>query len=335
MTATAAPAVGILGTGAYLPADVITNEEVMANAGVTREWILGKTGISTRRRAAPDEATSDLAYQAAKQALDDAGLRPDQLSLLIVSTITPDEIGASTGCVVAGRLGCPLTTAAFDVSAACSGFLYALTVARRYLEAEGGYGLVVSADAYTKFVNPAEKRIAVLWGDGAGAVALGPVAPGTGVLRTKLLSDGTRWDLAGVRGGMTRHPASHETVDAGMHTMYMKGREIAEVLVDTVPPEVAAFLKESDLRPEDIAHLVPHQGNAKLVAGLPALLGMEHSRLHLTGDRYGNTGSASIPITLHEGRTQGAFQPGELLLLAAYGIGVTLGFGLIRWSDHS
>ncbi|HET9168318.1 MAG TPA: ketoacyl-ACP synthase III [Actinospica sp.] len=332
MTAAITPAVGILGTGAYLPADVITNEEVMANAGVTEEWILRKTGIRTRRRAAPGEATSDLAFHAAEQAMADAGLRPDQLSLLIVSTITPDGLGPSTAAITAGRLGCPLHTAAFDVSAACSGFLYALTVARRYLEAEGGYGLVVAADAYTKFVNPADRRIAVLWGDGAGAVALGPAEPGTGVLRTRLMSDGTKWDLAGVRGGLTRNPATHATVDAGLHYMHMNGREIAEVLTTTVPPECARFLEECEVAPEDIAHLIPHQGNANLVAGLPPMLGLEKSRLHVSADRYGNTGSASIPITLHEARAEGAFQPGELLLLAAYGIGVTLGFGLLRWS---
>ncbi|HZP51759.1 ketoacyl-ACP synthase III [Actinocrinis sp.] len=324
-------AVGIVGTGAYLPAEVITNAQIAESSGVTEEWILSKTGIRTRRRAAPQEATSDLAFHAAEQALGDAGLRPDQLSLLIVSTITPDGLGPSTACVVAGRLGCPLTTAAFDMSAACSGFVYSLAMARQHLLASGGYALIVAADVYTRFVNPKDKHIAVLWGDGAGAVVLGPVGPDTGILRTKLLSDGANWDLAGVRAGLARMPATAQTVDAGLHFMHMDGRKISEILASLVPGQVQAFLDECECPPHEVTHLVPHQGNANLVLGLPTLLGLEKSRLHLSADRYGNTGSASIPITLHEALQEEAFQPGDLVLFAAFGIGVTLGFALIRW----
>ncbi len=331
--ALAAPGVGILGTGAYLPAGVITNEEVGRGAGVTEEWILSKTGIHTRHRAAAEEATSDLAYQAAKQALEDAGLRPDQISLIIVSTISPDGLGPSTAAGVSGRLGCEITTAAFDINAACSGFLYSLAVAKQFLQAGGGYGLVIGADIYTKFVNPKDKHIAVLWGDGAGAVVLGPTAPGTGLLETKLFCDGSRWHLAGLEGGGSRHPASHETVDANMHYMHMDGRGITEALTTLVPPAFKSFLEQTGTSPEDVTHLVPHQGNANLVAGLPTMLGLEKSRLHLTADRYGNTGSASIPITLHDALREDAFQPGELLMTAAFGIGFTLAFGLIRWPE--
>ncbi|KUF20445.1 3-oxoacyl-ACP synthase III family protein [Streptomyces silvensis] len=332
-TQQAGPAVGILGIGSYLPPRVISNEEVAGPAGVTEEWIVRATGIHTRRRAGADQATSDLATIAARQALERSGLRAADLSLVIVGTTTPDELVAAVACRVADALECSVDTAAFDVSAACSGFLTGLATAEKFLRGTGGHALVIGADVYTRFLDPADRRTVVLWGDGAGAAVLGPAGHGHGheILATKLLSDGSRADLAIIPAGGSRSPATRETVDGMAHHVHMDGRAISRALLEWVPGMLDEFLKENDVDKADVAHAVLHQGNAKLVAHLGGVLGLDGARLHATAPVYGNTGSASVPVTLHQAEREGALRPGDLVLMVAYGGGMTYAFTLLRW----
>lgn len=326
------PAVGIVSTGSYFPSQVITNAELAGPAGVTEEWIVRKTGIRTRRRASPDQATSDLAAVAAREAVARAGVRAADISLVIVGTTTPDKLGPAVACMVADDLGCPIGTAAFDVHAACSGFLTALATAERFLAGTDGHALVIGADAYTRFLDPADRRTVVLWGDGAGAVVLGPTEPGRReILATKLLSDGSVSELATIPGGGSRLPATHGTVDGRAHYVHMDGRAVSQVLQERVPGLLDEFLKENDVEKAEIAHVVMHQGNANLVAHLGELLGLENARAHATAPVYGNTGSASIPVTLDQAVREDAIRPGDLVLMVAFGAGMTYAFTLLRW----
>ncbi|GAB7104223.1 ketoacyl-ACP synthase III [Streptomyces phaeofaciens JCM 4814] len=329
-------AVGIASIGSYVPPNVITNAELAGPAGVTEDWIVRKTGIHTRRRAGAEQATSDLAAEAARQALAKAGLRAADLSLVIVGTTTPDVLGPAVACQVADQLGCDTNTAAFDVHAACSGFLTGLATAEKFLLGSSGgtpgHALVIGADAYTRFLDPADRRTVVLWGDGAGAVVLGPAAEGRPrILATKLLSDGSIAGLATIPAGGSRRPATHETVDGRAHYVHMDGRSVSAALQEAVPGMLDDFLKENGVEKSEIAHVVMHQGNANLVAHLTGMLGLEQARAHLTAPVYGNTGSASIPVTLDQAVREDAVRPGDLVLMIAFGAGLTYAFTLLRW----
>ncbi|SFB98455.1 3-oxoacyl-ACP synthase III family protein [Streptomyces aidingensis] len=332
-TAGADPAVGVLGIGSYVPSDVVPNEEIAGPAGVTPEWIVRKTGILTRRRAKPDEATSDLAVQAARQAMEDAGVRAADLSLVIAATTTPDCLGPAVACLTAGQLECPLSTAAFDIHAACSGFLTAMSTAENFLRARGGgHALVIGADTYTRFVNPADRRTAALWGDGAGAVVLGTGAGGRRMLISRQRSYGAEPDLGSIPGGGSREPAGPETLARARHTVHLDGRRISEVLAELLPGMVDDFLAEAGVDRADIAHLVPHQGNGRIVESLRPMLGLaDATTVHATAPDLANTGSASVPLTLHQAVRQDALRPGDLVLLIAFGAGAAFAFTLLRW----
>ncbi|MFD4028779.1 3-oxoacyl-ACP synthase III family protein [Streptomyces sp. NPDC058576] len=324
-------AVGILGLGAYIPSQVITNEELAGPASVTEEWILAKTGIHTRRRAKPDEATSDLAGYAARAALENAGLRAADISLIVGATSTPDMLGPAIACQVADHIGCPITTAAFDVHAACSGFLTAMTTAEKFLLGTGGHALVIGADTYTRFLDPADRRTVVLWGDGAGAAVLGPTSGTRRILASKLLSDGADFDVATIPAGGSRLPASKETLEAGQHFVSMDGRRVSSIVSERLPGLVEEFLKEQGVAKEDVDHLVTHQPNANLVQNLKGMLGVDNARVHATAPKYGNTGSASVPVTLEEAARDGGMKPGDTVLLVAFGAGFTFAFTLLHW----
>ncbi|MEC3996922.1 ketoacyl-ACP synthase III [Actinacidiphila sp. DG2A-62] len=324
-------AIGILGTGAYFPSHVVTNEEVGGPAGVTDEWIRAKTGIHSRRRAKPDEATSDLATYAARTALEDAGVRAQDVSLIVVATTTPDMLGPACACMVAGNLECPVTTAAFDLHAACSGFPYALSMAERHIRAEGGHALVIGADTYTRFLNPADPRTVVLWGDGGGAVVLGPVPEGRGLIRSRLMSHGAEFGLATIPGIGSREPIGARTLAEGRHYVHMNGRRITEIVKERVPGLVADFLAEAGVDRTEVDHLIPHQGNDMMVRSLGPMFGLDNATVHSTSRDYGNTGSASIPVTLDQARRAGDISPGDTALLVAFGAGITFGFTLLRW----
>lgn len=327
--------IGITGVGSYLPETVIGNAEIGHGAGVTDEWIVRKTGIRERRRAAPHEATSDLAAAAARRALDRAGLTPDQLAYVVVATSTPDHPQPATAALVQDRIGAR-RAAAFDVNAVCSGFVYALRTVERLLSGaapgEPRHGLVIGADVYSRILDYGDRRTAALFGDGAGAVVLGPVAAGQGLRHVRLVSRGDAHRLIRVEAGGSRHPASPSTVSEGGHYFRMDGRGVRSFVQRTLPYEIELLLHSAAVPPDAVRHFVPHQANGIMLAELWPDLGLHRAALHLTLERYANTGAASVPVTLAEMDRTGAAAPGDLILLAAFGGGMSVGTALLHWT---
>nr|BAQ21936.1 putative 3-oxoacyl-(acyl carrier protein) synthase III [Streptomyces versipellis] len=324
---------GIVGTGSYLPAETVPNEPVARRAGVTGEWIERKTGIRSRRYAAADEATSDLAVHAARRALRSAGLTADQVGLIVVATSTPDHPQPATACLVQARLGARHAVA-FDINSVCSGFVFALVTAARLLSGRDTYGIVIGADIYSRIVDPTDRRTAVLFGDGAGAVVLGPVGPGQGLLGAELASHGDRHELILVEAGGSRVPASEKSLAEGQHAFRMQGRAVSEFVTAELPLVVRRLLTSHDVAADGVDHFVPHQANGVLLNRLFPLLGLARARMHLTVAEHGNTSAASIPLALDHGNRTEAFHDGDLLLLAGFGGGMSIGTALVRWTPH-
>jgi 3-oxoacyl-[acyl-carrier-protein] synthase-3 len=326
--------IGIVGVGSYLPEAIITNTEIGRGAGVSDEWIVRKTGIRERRRAAAHEATSDLAAAAAQRALDRAGLTADQLSYLVVATSTPDHPQPATAALVQNLIGAE-RAAAFDVNSVCSGYVYALKAVERMLAGapadEPRHGLVIGADVYSRILDFSDRRTAVLFGDGAGATVLGPVA-GPGLRTISLTSRGDAHRLIGVAAGGSRHPASPATVAEGGHYFRMDGRGVRDFIQRTLPDEIGGLLRRAGVPATAVRHFVPHQANGIMLADLWPGLGMDRAALHLTVERYANTGAASVPITLAEMDRAGAAAPGDLVVLAAFGGGMSIGTALLTWT---
>lgn len=323
--------IGVLGTGSYRPSRIVTSDDVGAPAGVTGDWVARKTGIRERRWAKPDEATSDLAVAAAREALDDAGVPASHVSLVVVATSTPDSPQPPTASVVAAGIGADEHAAAFDVNVVCSGFVYALTVAEQLLRAaEPAYGLVVGTDLYSRILDPTDRRTVVLFGDAAGAVLMGP-ADRRSIVASRLLGAAGEQDLIGVAGGGSRLPASEETIAEGEHFFRMNGRAVRDFVTTRVPAAIRSFLADQGLRPEDIDHLIPHQANGRIIAELADDLGFANSRVHTTFADSGNTGAASVPLTLARAAREGRLRSGDRVLLVAFGGGMALGMTLLSW----
>ncbi|MGI5459276.1 3-oxoacyl-ACP synthase III family protein [Streptomyces sp. CA-249302] len=327
--------IGITGVGSYLPETVISNAEIGHGAGVTDEWIVRKTGIRERRRAAPHEATSDLAAVAAQRALDRAGLTAGQLAYIVVATSTPDHPQPATAALVQDRIGAR-RAAAFDVNAVCSGFVYALKTAERLLAGaapgEPRHALVIGADIYSRILDYSDRRTAALFGDGAGAVVLGPVPAGQGLKHVSLVSRGDAHGLIRVEAGGSRQPASPSTVAEGGHYFRMDGRGVRSFVQQNLPYEIGRLLRGAAVLPDAVRHFVPHQANGIMLAELWPDLGLHRAALHLTLERYANTGAASVPVTLAEIDRAGAVAPGELVVLAAFGGGMSVGTALLEWT---
>ncbi|WP_327305617.1 ketoacyl-ACP synthase III [Streptomyces sp. NBC_01298] len=325
-----APAVGILGTGSCLPSHVVTNDEVGAPAGVDGEWILSKTGIRNRRWAKPDEATSDLAIAAGRAALEQAGIRGSELSLVIAATSTPDSPQPPTAALVADGLGAGSGTTAFDLNAVCSGFIFALTTAERIIRNTGGYALVVGADVYSRILNPEDRRTTILFGDGAGAVVIGP-SEGRTLLSARLAGFSSEHELIGVPAGGSRLPVTEDTLRDGLHYFTMNGRAVRDFVAEMVAPAISAFLADNGVSAADIAHFVPHQANGRMIDDLADRIGIPRERTRSTYEEYGNTGSASVPVTLDHAVHTVEMKDGDLVLLAAFGGGMAMGLVLLRW----
>ncbi|WP_331618166.1 3-oxoacyl-ACP synthase III family protein [Streptomyces sp. CA-278952] len=318
---------GILGCGAYLPERVVGSDEAGAWAGVTGEWIETKTGIRARRYAHPDQAASDLAEQAAHEALRDAGLSADQLSLIVVATSTPDSPQPPTACLLQDGIGAR-HAAAFDLNAVCSGFVYAAEAASRMVP-PGGFALVVGVDIYSRIIDPADRRTVSLFGDGAGAVVVGPVPEGRGVIATHLASYGDHHDLIKVPAGGSRIPASKESLQDGLHYFTMNGYGVRTFVRDRLPGAVHSLLANAEVDPAEVRHFVPHQANGRMIDELLPELDLSQAVVHRTLEQYGNTGAASLPVTLAAARQEIA--PGDLVLLAGFGGGMSTGLMLLRW----
>ncbi|KUL39326.1 3-oxoacyl-ACP synthase III family protein [Actinoplanes awajinensis] len=324
-------ATGILATGAYVPKQIVTGADVAGPAGVTPEWIERKTQIVTRRYAAPDEATSDLAAHAAEQALDRAGLPATALRYLIVSTSTPDSPQPPTSYLVQDLIGAT-GAACFDINVVCSGFVYGLALARALVAQEpGAHALVVAADVYSRILDVTDRKTVVLLGDGAGAALVGPVTTG-GFLDFELTSHGSARGLIRVDAGGSRMPATHDTVDNGDHLFRMNGRGVRDFVMDHVPGAVRTLVERTGHRLADVGHFVPHQANGVLLSELVTRSGLDHAQTHRTLEAYGNTGSASTALALEAADSGGHLTDGDLVLLAGFGGGMSLGAALLRWT---
>jgi len=315
----------ILGTGGYLPEKILTNHDLEALVDTSDSWIRERTGIEQRHIAAADETTCDLAEQAARQALAMAAVEASELDLIVVATTTPDQIFPSSACLLQARLG-NSGAAAFDVQAVCTGFIYALAVADRFIRSGGAQrALVVGAETMSRIVDWQDRGTSVLFGDGAGAVVLGAAAE-PGILSTHLHADGSYSELLQVPGGVSRgYP------EASDRFLKMRGNEVFRMAVNTLGRIVDETLAANGMSREDIDWLVPHQANNRIIAATARKLRMPLERVVLTVARHGNTSAASVPLALNEAVRDGRIQRGETLLLEAFGGGFTWGSALVRY----
>jgi 3-oxoacyl-[acyl-carrier-protein] synthase-3 len=321
----------ITGTGSYAPKKIITNQDLEKLVDTSDEWITERTGIKERRIAEKGQATSDLAYEAAHKALKAAKLAPQDLELILVATTTPDMIMPNMGCTLQAKLGAN-RAAAFDVYAACSGFIYGLSVADAFIKAEMYKNiLLVGAESLSRFVDWEDRTTCVLFGDGAGAVVLQRHAGKRGVLSTHLHSDGTLGNLLNVPAGGASHPATHDTVRKRMHFIKMKGNETFKAAVRALEGAVQEALKHNRIKPEDIDFLVPHQANLRIIQAMAQRLNMPMEKVVVTLPKYGNTSAASIPMALDEAVRDGRIKENHLLLFEAFGGGLTWASALVKW----
>ena len=322
--------VRIVGTGSHVPARVVTNEALEAEHGYEPGWIERRTGIRERRHAAKGEATSDLCVPAARRALEAAEIDAADVDLLVVGTFTPDHASPSTACLVQHRLG--LDAPAFDVQAACSGFLYALATAAQFVATGNAkHALVIGADVNSKIVDPKEMKVAPLFGDGAGAVVLSAGGPDQGLVRYQLGSDGSGGSLLEMKAGGTRHPSTPETVAAGDHFFRMDGRTVFKWAVEAIEHSIAQVLHAEGLAPHDVSGYFLHQANTRILDHAADCLALPAGRVWSNLERYGNTSAASVPLCLDEAVRTGRVGAGDTLLLCGFGAGLTWGTGLWRW----
>ena len=323
----------ILGTGSYAPKRVLTNDDIAKMVDTSDEWIRARSGIRERRIAGDDQATSDLAVQAGRIALADAGVAASEIDLLVVATVTPDYPMPSTACVVQHKLGVPSASACFDVNAACSGFIYALDTACSMI-ASGRYhkALVIGAEKLSSVVDWKERGTCLLFGDGAGAAVVGTSRkPGVGLLGTRLGSLGEDTELLYIPAGGSRTPASAATVARRDHFIKMKGKEVFKLAVRVMEEAARDILEQHGFAANQIGLVIPHQANLRIIDAISQYLEIPVERFFVNVDRYGNTSAASIPIALDEARRAGRIRKDELTLLVAFGAGLTYGSALIRW----
>lgn len=321
----------IVGTGSYVPKRVLTNAELEKMVETSDSWIVERTGIRERRLVAPGEACSDLAVLAAHQALASAHVHPSEIDLILVATCTGDSPLPSTASLVQYRLGA-VRAAACDLSAACCGFVYALSVADAYIKTGHRYVLVIGSEVMSAITDWTDRNTCVLFGDGAGAALVGPTEDNQGVLSVHLHSDGRLSDLICVPGGGSNIPASESMVTERLQYVKMRGNETFKVAVKTMEEAVREALEFNGLTVNDMDLLVPHQANARILNAVGQRLGISPDRLVVNLDRYGNTSAASIPLAIDEAVCDGRIKKGSLIVLAAFGAGLTWASGVIRWA---
>jgi len=327
------PSTVILGTGSYAPERVLTNAEISLTVDTSDEWIRTRSGIRERRIAAPGEATSDMAVQAARRALADAGLTAADVDLLVVATVTPDQPMPACACLVQHKLGVPTTAACFDLNAACSGFVYALDTACAMVSS-GRYrrALIIGVEKLSAVVDWQDRTTCVLFGDGAGAVVVGASpAENVGLLGTRLGSFGEGAELLHIPRGGSSAPSTPESIAARDHCIRMKGKEVFKLAVRAMDEAARDILEQHHLRADQVSLVIPHQANLRIIEAISEYLELPMERFFVNVDRYGNTSAASIPLALDEARRQGRIRPGDLTLLVAFGAGLTYGSALLRW----
>lgn len=327
-------AVCFAGTGVCLPKRIMSNVELEAMVDTSDDWILSRTGVRERRIASEDQTTSDMASEAARCALADAGVDAKSVGLVLVATSTPDMLFPSTGCLVQHQIGATQAIS-FDLEAACSGFLYALEVARRFIQAGSlDMALVIGAEKMTSVVDWKDRTTCALFGDGAGAAVLRRGSR-HGIIHTRLGSDGALADLLEIPAGGSRIPASHETVDQRLHFIKMSGKEVFRNAVSHMSQTAKQVLEESGLSIGDIKLVVPHQANARIIKAVGQRLGAEEEQLYMNVDKYGNTSAASVILALHEACKEGKLEAGDRIMIVVFGAGFTWGASIVEWGYYA
>lgn len=330
------PRTRILGTGSYLPAKSFTNDELAREykLDTTDAWIRERTGIGGRHMAAPDEATSDMALHASRTALAAANTKPEELDLIIVGTISPDMPFPAAAAFLQAKLGAGHRSAAFDVSAACAGSLFALSIADQYIKSGAAKRvLVVGAELLTRIVDWTDRGSCVLFGDAAGAMVLGPEErPDRGVLSTHLHTDGTQTGILCIPGGGSKRPFDQKVLDARDMLVKMNGREVYKVAVRSLEAVSREALEVNGLTPADVDHVVAHQANLRILEAVMKRLDIPLEKCHLNIEKVGNTSSASVPLTLDQAARSGKLKDGDRILMMAIGGGMSWGSALLRWS---
>ncbi len=324
--------VGIKGTGAFAPERVVPNSYFETIVDTSDEWITTRTGIKERRMIQPGQALSDLAVPAAERALEMAGIPPEKLDIIIVGTVSPDMITPSAACIVQHRLGARRATA-FDVGAACPGFIYGMAVAQKFIQ-DGSHDhvLVIGGEIISNRIDYNDRATCVLFGDGAGAVVLGP-SHGNGegeILSTHLYSDGSLWDLLKLPGGGSRCPPSHDMIESGKHYLKMQGNEVFKHAVRCMVDAANEALQCNGVTTRDIDWFIPHQANLRIMEVVAKRLEIPPEKVIVTVHKYGNTSAASIPTALDEAFRSGRIRRGELILVDSFGAGFTWGSALFR-----
>ena len=326
------PLVEIVATGRYLPDNVVTNEDLAKTLDTSDEWIRTRTGISARRIARNGTNAADMGAAAARIAMERAGVEPGEIDILVLSTATPDRLLPSTACDTQALLGCT-NAVAWDVTAACCGFIYGLSTAEGYLAAgRGEIALVVSTEKMSAIVDWEDRATCVLFGDGAGAAVVKPSNGGDrGILSSHLRSDGNLAELLYRPSGGAVEPMSHDVIDGGRHLMRMQGREIFKNAVRSMAEACDHALQSAGLTAADVDLLVPHQANIRIIEATAKYAGIPRDKVFVNVDRYGNMSSASIPVALDEAQEQGLISEGDNILTVAFGAGLTWGAMALRW----
>lgn len=323
--------VSIIGTGSYVPERILTNAELEKTVETTDEWITSRTGIKERRIAAPDEPTSVMAANAARNAMEQAGVTAEEIDLIIVATVTPDTFFPSTACHVQRILGAK-KAACFDVSAACSGFLYGIEIAQQFIGAHTyNTVLVIGADKLSSIVNWEDRNTCVLFGDGAGAAILRNRADSHGVITSYMGSDGNYGDILHMPGGGCAIPITKENVDQKLNTLHMNGRETFKQAVTSMLTAANKALEQSGLTVEDLTCIIPHQANIRIIEALADRLDVPLSNFHINLDKYGNTSAAAVAIALDEANRTGRFKVGDYILMVVFGGGLTYASSVVQW----
>ena len=321
----------ILGTGSELPSKVVTNRDLEKMVDTSDEWITVRTGIKERRVLEEGKGNADMAYQAAKRALKDAGMDGKDLDAIIMGTVSADYPFPSSACVLEDMLGARHAFS-FDVGAACAGFLNALSVADLYVRSgKVNNALVVGSDALSRMLNWQDRGTCILFGDGAGAVVLGASNNGSGILSTKLRTDGSYVKQLYVPAGGSLKPATPETVRNNEHTITMKGKEVFKIAVRSMEEISRQALDEAGVSVDQVALVIPHQANKRIIVALAERLGVPMDRVMVNLDKYGNTSAASIPVALDEAKRQGRIKPGDVVLFNAFGAGFAWGAAVVKF----
>ncbi|MEX2288555.1 MAG: beta-ketoacyl-ACP synthase III [Planctomycetaceae bacterium] len=322
--------VQIVATGAYAPETIVTNEYLETHYNFEPGWVEQRTGIQERRHLPPDQATSDMCVEAAKRAIRSGRIKSSDIDLVVVGTFTPDYICPSTACIVQDQLG--LDAPAFDVSAACSGFIYALTTAAQYVATGNSkLALVIGADTNSRIVNPTDQRVAPLFGDAAGAVLVSRGDPHQGLICYQMGADGSGGQLLVIPSSGTREPTSIENIQAGRNYLEMDGRGVFKWAVTALTSTIELVLNKTGLTPHDISLCLFHQANIRIINNAVEQLGIPADRVFVNVHKYGNTSAASIPLAMDEAHREGRIKKGDTILLCGFGAGLAWGTALFRW----